>query len=401
MFKILPRNRILIQTQNIKLFLKYLLTNNLTEGNEINRFEKNFAKYLKVKHAIAVPSARMGLYLILKAWNIKAGDEIIISSYNATIIPKIIKMIGAIPIFVDADPKTYNINPKLIEQRITKKTKAIIITHVEGLPCDLNSILKIAKKHNLKLIEDCAHSLGAEYKGKKVGSFGDAAIFSFGKGKHLNTFGGGMITTNDDETAIAVREEIKFFKLPTNFQIIKKLISNIVISTFTNPLFFNFIIYPLLLLTSLFNVDLITKIFEDRSPFTPKKHSIKYSNFQAAIGIQQLKSLEKKIKKRLKNAEILDKRLNKKIKRQISPKNTRHAYLNYSIEVSDREAIRKTLLFHGIDTQPTWMKSCSPSCPVSNKLEKTVLYLPIYESLSRSEMEYIIKILNKIIEKNE
>jgi dTDP-4-amino-4,6-dideoxygalactose transaminase len=386
---------------SIKIFLKYLLKNNLTEGNEIKKFEKSFAKYLKVKHSIAVPNARMGLYLILKAWNIKAGDEIIVSSYNTPIIPKVIRIMGAIPIFVDVDPKTYNINPKLIKERITKKTKAIVITHIEGLPCDLNSILKIVKKYNLKLIEDCAHSLGAEYKGKKVGSFGDAAIFSFGKGKHLNTFGGGMITTNNSEIAAAVREEVESFKPPTNFQIIEKLISNIGISIFTNPPFSNFIVYPLILLTSFLNIDLITKFFEDKTPFIPEKYSIKYSNFQAAVGIQQLKSIERKIKKRIKIAKILDKGLNEKIKRQIPLKNTRHVYLNYSIEVSNREAIRKKLLLHGIDTQPTWMKSCCHSCPVSNKLEKTVLYLPIYESLSRDEIEYIIKTFNKIIEKNE
>jgi dTDP-4-amino-4,6-dideoxygalactose transaminase len=401
MFKIVPRNRISMPKGCIRIFLKYFLKNKLTKGDEIKKFEKSFAKYLKVKHSIAVSSARMGLYLILKAWNIKAGDEIIVSSYNAPIIPKVIRMVGATPIFVDVDPKTYNINPKLIEQRITKKTKAIVVTHIEGLPCDLNSILKIVKKYNLKLIEDCAHSLGAEYKKKKVGSFGDAAIFSFGKGKHLNTFYGGMITTNNAKMAIAVREELKSFRSPTIFEVVKNLISNFLISTFTSPIFFNFAIYPLLLLTNIFNTDLITKIFEDKNQFIPEKHSIKYSNFQAAIGLQQLKLLEQKIKKRIKNAMILDERLNEKIKRQTLLKNTRHVYLNYSIEVNDRESLRKKLFLHGIDTQPTWMKSCSPSCPISKKLEKTVLYLPIYESLSRDEIEYIIKTFNKIIEKNE
>jgi dTDP-4-amino-4,6-dideoxygalactose transaminase len=373
----------------------------MVKSKEIYKFEKAFAKYIGVKHAIVVSNARTGLYLLLKVLNVTKNKEIILSSYNFPVISNVIASIGAKPVFVDVDPKTYNIDPKLIEKRITKKTKAIIVTHIEGLPCDLNPILKIAKKYNLKLIEDCAHSLGAEYKGKKVGSFGDAAIFSFGKGKHLNTFGGGMITTNNSEIAVAVRKEIKSFRPQTNFQIIKKVVSNIGISIFTNPPFSNFIVYPLILLTSFLNIDLITKFFEDKTPFIPEKYSIKYSNFQAAVGIQQLKSIERKIKKRIKIAKILDKRLNKKIKRQIPLKNTRHVYLNYSIEVSNREAIRKKLLLHGIDTQPTWMKSCCHSCPVSNKLEKTVLYLPIYESLSRDEIEYIIKTFNKIIEKNE
>jgi len=380
---------------SIKKLFKYFLKNKLIDGSDIIDFEKKFAEYLKVRYAIAVPSARMGLYLILKALKISKGDEIILSSYNYRPIPNIIKMIGAKPVFVDVDLETYNIDPKLIEQRITRRTKVIIVTHMQGLPCELNSIFKIAKKYNLKLIEDCAHSLGAEYRGRKVGSFGEAGIFSFGTGKHLYTVDGGMVVTNDNKLSDVIRNELRHFKASTGLKIIKKFISSAILVNFKNSLFFNLMIHPLILFQSLLNLNFKTQVNDDNE--TEISKFFRYSNFQAAIGIQQLKLIESKIKKRIKNAQILDRYLNKKIKRQCSSKNIRHVYLNYSIELKNRKGIREKLLLRGIYTQNTWMRSCSPNSTVSTRLEKNVLYLPIYEILDKTSIMFIVKTLNKLL----
>ncbi|MEM7825008.1 MAG: aminotransferase class I/II-fold pyridoxal phosphate-dependent enzyme [Candidatus Aenigmatarchaeota archaeon] len=367
----------------------------MIEGRDIEDFEKRFAEYLKVRYTIAVPSARIGLYLILKALKISRGDEIILSSYNFPLIPNIIKMIGAKPIFIDVDPDTYNIDPKLIKKRITNRTKAIIVTHIEGLPCELNSILNIAKKYNLKIIEDCAHSLGAEYRGKVVGGFGDAAIFSFGIGKHLCTIDGGMIATNNDELADLIRSELNHFKPSTNLKIIKKVVLSIIVSNLKKLSPFNLLLYRLLLFKDFINLNSLDNIGEDDE--TDVSKFFRYSNFQAAVGIQQLKLIENRIKKRIKNAQLLERYLNKRIKRQCSSKNIRHVYLNYSIQLQSRKVIRKKLLQHGIYTQNTWMRSCSSHSSVSKKLEKNVLYLPIYETLDRPRIIFIANTLNKLL----
>ncbi|MEQ8676823.1 MAG: DegT/DnrJ/EryC1/StrS family aminotransferase [Aggregatilineales bacterium] len=174
-------------------------------GEELTTFESAFANYQGTTHAIGCASGTAGIFLVLRALNIQPGDEIITTPHTfiATIEP--IEEIGAIPVFVDIDPQTYNIDANLIEQAITPKTKAIMPVHLYGQMAQMDKIMDIAKRHNLYVIEDAAQAHGAEYLGKRAGQWGDAAIFSFYPGKNLGAYGdGGAVCTNNDDIASSV-----------------------------------------------------------------------------------------------------------------------------------------------------------------------------------------------------
>jgi dTDP-4-amino-4,6-dideoxygalactose transaminase len=175
-------------------------------GREVETFEQEFAEYCETQYSIGVGNGLEALHLILRAMEIGEGDEVIVptNTYIATCLA--ISYAGATPISVEPDPHTYNIEPDLIETAITSKTKAIIAVHLYGQPADMDAINLIAKKYGLKVIEDAAQAHGARYKGRLVGSLGDAAGFSFYPGKNLGAFGdGGAITTNDERLADKIR----------------------------------------------------------------------------------------------------------------------------------------------------------------------------------------------------
>ncbi|MCX6346914.1 MAG: DegT/DnrJ/EryC1/StrS family aminotransferase, partial [Actinobacteria bacterium] len=175
-------------------------------GENLTRFETNFSDYLGAKYAIGVGSATEALFLALKAIDIKNGDEVITVANTAVPTVSAIDFAGAKPVFADIEEASYNINPARIENRITLKTKAIIPVHLYGNPCNMDQILQIAQKYDLKVIEDCAQAHGAEYNGKKVGTFGDLSAFSFYPSKNLGANGdAGMIVTNNEELAGKVR----------------------------------------------------------------------------------------------------------------------------------------------------------------------------------------------------
>ena len=169
-------------------------------GPKVQEFEKNIAKYCDVKHALGVSSGTDAILLALMALDIKPGDEVITTTYSFFATAGCISRLNAIPVFVDIDPESFNIDPALIEAKITKKTRAIIPVHLYGQMADMDPILKIARKHKLKVIEDAAQAIGSDYKdGSRAGSSGDMGCFSFFPSKNLGGFGdGGLITTNDD-----------------------------------------------------------------------------------------------------------------------------------------------------------------------------------------------------------
>ncbi|MBC8490026.1 MAG: DegT/DnrJ/EryC1/StrS family aminotransferase [Bacteroidetes bacterium] len=178
----------------------------LTMGEVTKRFEDEFAKFTEVKHAIAVTNCTAALHLAFKGLGIGYGDEVIVPSFSFVATANAILYVDAKPIFADITSlDNWNISPKDIEKKISSRTKAIILMHYGGYPCDMNSINSIAEKHNLFIIEDAAHAPGAEYNGEKCGSLSDVACFSFFSNKNMTTGEGGMITTDDDSLAKKMR----------------------------------------------------------------------------------------------------------------------------------------------------------------------------------------------------
>jgi len=178
-----------------------LKSNWITTGPKTQKFTEQVRKYIGAKHAIAVNSATAGMHISLVAAEIGPGDEVITTPFTFVATANVILHVGATLVFADIKKDTYNIDPVEIEKKITKRTKAIIPVHYAGHPCDMDEIMRIAKKHHLVVIEDAAHAIGAKYKGKKIGTIGDFTSFSFYATKNMTTAEGGMVTTADKNMA--------------------------------------------------------------------------------------------------------------------------------------------------------------------------------------------------------
>lgn len=210
MSEFLPFARPSISQEEIDEVCDTLKSGWLTTGAKTKQFEADFAKYFGVAHALAVNSATAGLHLALEAIGIQPGDEVITTTYTFTATAEVIRYLGAHPVFVDIDPATFNVDPALIEARITNKTRAIIPVHFAGLSCDMDAIFRIAERHKLKVVEDAAHALPSTYRNQLIGSLkSDVVVFSFYANKTITTGEGGMVVCHDD----AIAERCKVMRL--------------------------------------------------------------------------------------------------------------------------------------------------------------------------------------------
>lgn len=197
--KFIPYSRQYIDEDDIQAVIDVLKTDYLTTGPKIKEFEEKLAEYVGAKYAVAISNGTAALHASCFAAGIKEGDEVITSPITFAASANAVLYCGGTPVFADIDPKTYNIDSEDIETKITDKTKAIIPVHYAGQPCDMDRIMKIAEKNKLVVIEDGAHGLGGQYKGRRIGSIGDMTTFSFHPVKHITTGEGGAITTNNKD----------------------------------------------------------------------------------------------------------------------------------------------------------------------------------------------------------
>jgi UDP-4-amino-4,6-dideoxy-N-acetyl-beta-L-altrosamine transaminase len=207
--KLLPYNQPWIDRRELEEVAATLRSGWLTLGPKVERFEDLLAEYTEAKHAVALSSCTAALHLSLVALGIGVGDEVITSPFTFAATANVIIHAGAKPVFIDIEPDTYNINPDKIEEAITKKTKAIIPVHYAGQPCNMKAINRIAKKTGLKVVEDAAHAIGAEYENRKIGTFSDSTCFSFYATKNITTGEGGAVTTNNEE----LKERLRSLRL--------------------------------------------------------------------------------------------------------------------------------------------------------------------------------------------
>ncbi len=197
----LPFSRPTINQEAIDEVVACLKSGWITTGPRVKQFEENLKVYCSVPHALALSSATAGLHLVLAALELKPGDEVITTPMTFAATLNTIVLTGGKPVLVDVEPGTYNMDVRQIEKSVTKRTRAIMPVHFAGLPVDLDPLYEIAKRHNLRVIEDAAHAIGTEYRGKRIGSFGDIQVFSFHPNKNMTTGEGGCVVTRDEKIA--------------------------------------------------------------------------------------------------------------------------------------------------------------------------------------------------------
>ena len=338
-------------------------------GKYIKEFEEKFSKYCNAKHGITTNSGTTALHLALISLDIGGGDEVILPTLTMVATADAVVYTGAKPVFVDSEPKTWNIDVKKIEEKINDKTKAIIPVHIYGHPVDMDAILEIAKKYNLYVIEDAAEAHGAEYKGKKVGCLGDIGCFSFYANKIITTGEGGMIVTNDDEIAEKAR-------------LLKDLAHSKEKRFLHNFIGFNY----------------------------------RMTNLQAAVGVAQLEKIEKFVRMRRNNAMLYNSLLGniKGITLPVEEEWAKNVYWMYSILIEDdfgidRDELRIQLKKNGIETrtffipmhqQPIFKKMglSEGNCPVADELSRKGLYLPSSSSLTEKDIRFVCQNIKKIKE---
>jgi dTDP-4-amino-4,6-dideoxygalactose transaminase len=382
------------------------------EGEKIKELEEEFKKYFGVKYTFAFNSGRAGLMAILKAMEIKQDNEVLLQAFTCNSAVNPILNFGAKPVFVDVD-ETLNLDPEDLKKKITSKSKAVMIQHTFGWPAKIDEISEICQKYNLFLIEDCAHSLGAKYKGKFCGTFGDAAFFSFGRDKIISSVFGGMVATNDEKIGERIKEFQEKLDYPSNFWIFQQLL---------HPILTNYLVLPAYGINSAFG-RIILGLFhvfsvlskgvykKEKKGKIPKYFPKKLPNTLVILALNQFKKLERFNEHRREIADFYENELkNTKLVLPLakSRENLTPTFMRYPILIQgDTDKIlkearkRKIYLDDGWrktpivppDTDISKMKYTPGTCPHAEKLSKMILNLPTHINISKKDAEKIVDFL--------
>lgn len=359
-------------------------------GKNVTEFEKEFAEYIGVKHAISVGNGTDALVIALKSLGIGAGDEVITTPFTFFATAETISAVGAVPVFVDVEKDTFNIDPSKIEEKITEKTKAIVPVHIFGQSAKMDEINAIAEKHNLKVIEDACQAIGGKYKGRNIGTLGDVACFSFFPTKNLGCAGdGGIIVTDNDDVATIARA-LRTHGSGENGQKAYNLLNNI-------------------------NEEIDTVQNADDTVYNPLKYynyligyNTRLDAIQAAILRVKLPYIDEWNAKRREIAKIYDESL--KDTDLVTPfvdENNVPVYHMYILQSEEREAILGKLKENGVATGvyypvPLHLQKVYKNLgykegdmPVAEYLSHRTFAIPVYPELTKEQVDYVIKSIKK------
>jgi perosamine synthetase len=349
----------------------------------VKQFEQEFAKYVGARHAIAVNSGTAGLHLGLNAVGIQEGDEVLVPTMTFAATAEVVLYFKAKPVLVDCQPGTFNMDPKELERKITKKTKAIIPVHFGGQPCEMDRILEIASQHHLKVIEDAAHAIPAKYRGTTVGTIGDITAFSFYATKNITTGEGGMITTDNDEYA----EKMRIMSLHG--------ISKDAWKRYTaEGSWYYEILYP--------------------------GYKYNMTDIAAAIGIQQLRKCDRLWELRERYAGLYNEGISDltEISRPVVIESAQHAWhlyviqlnlerlkinRNEFIELLKKENIGTSVHFIPLHLHPYYRKTYgyTPSdFPNATSVYERIISLPLYPRMTERDVADVIEAVRTIIKQN-
>ena len=361
-------------------------------GPEVEKMEKEFCDYLKCKHAVGVSSGTDALLLALMAIDVKPGDEIIVPTYSFFATAGVVSRINAIPVFADIDPVTFNISVDDIKRKITSKTKAIIPVHLYGQSAAMEKIMRVAKEHNLFVIEDAAQAIGTQYKdGKCVGTIGDIGCFSFFPSKNLGGYGdGGLVTTNDDDLAYKLR--------------IKRVHGG-------EQKYFHKVIGGNFRLDALQSAVLRVKLpYLDSWSEKRRMNAEYYNELFIKAGLAEDTG---KIKFDEKNHVLLPKAIYKSaIGNQQSAIRNYHIYNQYIIRTQNRDELKKFLIENEIGNEiyypvPFHLQECFANLqykegdfPVAEEACRTSLALPVYPELTKDQQQFVVSKIKEFIQSN-
>lgn len=440
--------------------LRFLLPWNWSKwqtGEYVNKLEQAVKSYIGLKYPVSFYRGRDALHISLKSLNIGIGDEVIIQPFTCVSVPNAVVACGAKPIYADIIGSSkfkvhplstdsagrvksskffdYNINPREIEKKITHKTQAVIVQHTFGVPCNIYQIFKICRRHNLYLIEDCAHALGAEYisnfKSLKAGSLGDIAIFSFGRDKIISGVSGGMLATNNKKIYNTVKKIMLRYNVPgknvetdnylpkemaTKLEILRCLLYEVVF--YAGKILYSFYLGKIIIWIAQ-KLSLAPKILtkQEKQGIVNSRPIAPLSNILAKLAYLDFLKLDQYNKKRRQIAEIYYKGL-KDIKEIVLPYNTNQhesehefarkdsgaVFLRFAIQVKTPQKLYYYLKKHRILVSNWYSHIIDPAgvdlskvyyqmgvCPQAEKASQCVVNLPVHQNMSLNEAEYVVQ----------
>lgn len=373
------------------------------KGKAINQMEGEFKKYLGVKHAFSFNSGRSALMAILDSLTLEKGSEVLLQAFTCNAVPNPILWSDLNPVFVDCDRETFNVDIEDLKKKIGPKSRVLIVQHTFGLPAQMNEILEICGQNNLILIEDCAHSLGAQYKGRKTGTFGAASFFSFSRDKVISSVYGGIAVTNDDSLAEKIKRFQEQIGYPSLCWVLQQLLHPPLMSWKILPTYRVFGKYILVIAQGLHILSKAVHWKEkrgERPSYFPKR----FPNALAILALRQLAKIERFNAHRREVSEFYRQEL-KSTTFQL-PQEKEQTYLRFTIKHPKAHEIIKTAWRKNIligdwydsviapsDTKLDKVGYINGSCKKAEKLAKETFNLPTHINISKNDARKIVNFL--------
>src|SRR4029077_18287568 len=384
------------------------------QGPQIAQFEAAFAKRAGVPaaQAIAASYGRMAFYYILKALDLPAGAEIVLPALTFWVVPELARVAGFKVAFADVDPATFTMDPAALERAITPQTRAVVPTHLYGLPCDMDAILAIAARHNLRVIEDCAHALGATYDGRPVGTLGDAGFFSFQTLKPLNCYGGGLALVRDAQVAARVRALAEAEPWPDEKRVTNRLLVGRLQRIFIRPWVFTISAFPILWVSSLIGANPDVYLWEDIRSLDPLPdgYTERFPNVQAAIGLAALDALDEWTEQTRRHARVMDRALDDLpgITVPVVPADRTHVYYQYCVYGPQRDELVVRCVRRGIDVETLHVDVCNElDIFADSKVEPAgaqgavraagAMQIPVYSTLTDAQIDRVARVVRDVL----
>ena len=360
-----------IDEDDVAAAVRVLRSSRLSLGPVLGEFEQCFAEYVGVPYAVAVSSGTAGLHLALLALGIGVGDEVIVPSFTFIAAANAIRYVGAVPVFVDIDPFTLNMDPECVATAVTSRTRALIVVHTFGCPANMGALLAIAERHGLKVIEDACEAIGAEYRGRKVGTFGDVGVFAFYPNKQITTGEGGMVVVRDAEVATSTRSLRNQGRKPT----------------------------------------------DDWFEHSELGYNYRISEMNCALGLSQLRRIDSILERRRAVAKEYDSRLRCRLDLVLPPLHVPGCVLSWFVYVvrlsarfsaDDRDAVRRRLQERGIGCgryfAPIHLQaayrchlSADVRLPVTESQAERTLALPFFNRIKSDQIAEVCDVLLEVI----
>jgi perosamine synthetase len=362
----------------------------------VGELEQELARLAPEREIVAVPMARVGIYLLLKHL-IRKGQKVILSPYTISDVVNMVLCAGGIPLFADVEERgSCNIDANVVLELLETEDDigAVLVTHFYGLMCNLRPILDACQAKGIPTIEDAAQAFGARYEGKPAGTIGDAGVFSFGLLKNVTGFLGGAVVAKDPKLADAIRAELAEFPIAPRQPLLKKMISGAMFDVATMPFVFDAGVYWLFRYAYLHDIDFFNnKLETDSNPVAysdfPKRYAVRMAGVQADIIVPQLPHYEIEMRERIAKARIYDQGL-ADVPQVVRPplrQDGSHSYFYYPIQVEGRDRLGRFMTERLRDVQISHHRNCASlpcfaryfrDCPNAEKASQSVIYLPTY-----------------------